>query len=68
MRDFLPKFDDSRLNIYWGRPSCGVTLKATGKDVTSFAFPHASVLRNFRALVAIKAAVLLASLKHLFCL
>ena len=38
LRDTLPLFEMTRLNLYWTRPACGITLKATGKDLCTFGF------------------------------
>ena len=59
VRDNMPPLEKTRVNIYWTRNSCGLTVKETGKDVTSFYFPGNEVPRTLRTLVAVKAATLL---------
>ncbi|CAE7616184.1 unnamed protein product, partial [Symbiodinium sp. CCMP2456] len=47
------------LNKYWTRYSCGVTIKETRKDITSFHIPHSKVLPNLRLCVTFRCALLL---------
>ena len=61
LRDTLPRFEMSRLNVYWGRPSCGVTLKATGKDLATFASKHEHLPHNLSLALAIQSGTSYAS-------
>ena len=61
LRGTLPRFEMSRLNVYWGRPSCGVTLKATGKDMGTFTAKHDDLPHNLSLALAIQAGTSYAS-------
>ena len=52
---------DHRLNRYWTRTSCGVTLKETGKDVLHFAFTSSRACDVHKMAMSVKCAMISAT-------
>ena len=64
LREELPLYEMTRLNVYWSRRSCGLTMKATGKDLVTFACSGHKIPCNLEIAIVIQCASMLAPGRH----
>lgn len=62
---FIHHLEESRLNIYWKKPGCGVTSHYQQKDVASFTFAGVdTVCYTVRLATALKCAEMFVTWAH----